>query len=73
MIDDCVRQWGSELESRYRDVKALVGLGVASAWIGACSQLAIHQLRSNSNAIALASSSEISPRQSRTNKPKDKH
>jgi glycosyltransferase involved in cell wall biosynthesis len=71
MIDDCVRQWGSELEHRYREAKPLVRLGVASAWLGASSQLALHQFRSNSNAIALANSSEISPRQSRTNNRKD--
>jgi glycosyltransferase involved in cell wall biosynthesis len=73
MIDDCIRRWGFELEHRYREVKPLIRLGVASAWIGACSQLAIHQLRSNGSAIAPARRGGLSPWQSRTNKRKDQH
>ena len=40
LIEDCVGRWGGLLADRYSQVKPLIRLGVASAWIGAHSALA---------------------------------
>jgi glycosyltransferase involved in cell wall biosynthesis len=68
VIDDCVMQWGDELEDRYRRVKPMIRLGVTSAWLGAYFELAVRRIRPNrpSNSIALASPYDPPGRQSRT-------
>ena len=43
LIEDCVGRWGGLLADCYSQVKPLIRLGVASAWIGAHSALATHR------------------------------
>jgi glycosyltransferase involved in cell wall biosynthesis len=54
VIDDCVRQWGEELEDHYCRVKPLIRVGVTSAWLGANFELAIWRLRPNRPAKSVA-------------------
>jgi glycosyltransferase involved in cell wall biosynthesis len=42
-IDHCVRQWGGSLVERYERTKALIQLGVTSAWLGAYYELIFSQ------------------------------
>lgn len=57
LIDDCVRQWGGALITRYERAKPLIRLGVMSAWLGAYSELIV---RRKSSERGLAPS--VSPR-----------
>ena len=49
-IDDCVKQWGGDVADHYLEAKYLIRLGVASAWLGAYFELAIHTAMRSLNA-----------------------
>jgi hypothetical protein len=41
LIDDCVKKWGADIADRYHAAKPIIKLGVAAAWLGAHSELAL--------------------------------